>query len=376
MKRWAILIAAVVTAAAAGQVRNAEPRPAAETAPVITLRLRPTASAGTALPTLAEVLDLSSADEALLAQLADQPVFAKAPAGAEATVTHAQIAQRLRDLRVNPARVLLGGAALCRITLPLPQQPDEPTRAREQSATGAAERARDESATAESASETTLAARLRQHVLDELRSGGGTVDVAFERAGTEFLELTSPPWDFAIRSVGSEKLGARELSVTLRRNGRVERALRIGVRVTVVRPVVVARRPLNAGATIRADDLALEERLFDGRNEPGAEAIEPLVGQQVRKFVPAGSMVRPADLQQVDLVKRSRPVTVLSDAGGVQLRVSGVALDSGTFGDTVRVRLGEGRREAREIRCQVTGVGTVRMLSAGPAATVVAKGTR
>lgn len=378
MTRWAILLVTVaMVAAAAGQTRSAEPRPtpdaaqpAADAAPVVALRLRPQAASSTDVPTLAEVLDLSGADEALITQLADQPVFVKAPGGAEATVTHQEIGQRLRALRVNPARVLLGGARACRIALPLPEPPAAAPREHDSAALVEA------TAPAAATGDATLADHLRTHVMDELRGQGGAVDVAFERAGMDFLELTSPPWEFAIRSVGSDKLGARELSVTLRRDGRVERAVRIGVRVTMVKPVVVARRPLNAGATLRADDLVLEERLFDGRNEPGADALEPLVGQQVRKFIPAGSMVRPGDLQQVDLVKRSRPVTVLSDVGGVQLRVSGVALDSGTFGETVRVRLGEGRRDVREIRCQVTGVGTVRMLSAGPAATVVAKGTR
>jgi flagella basal body P-ring formation protein FlgA len=379
MKQCMILLVTIATAAAAGQTRDAGPRVAAEAAPVATLRLRPAAAAASAIPTLGEVLDLSGADEALLLQLSDQPLFTKAPAGPEATVTHVDVAQRLRELRVNPARVLVGGAARCRISLPLPEPPAGPAPAREQptAAGPASDRTHGNSESVGTvAGETSLAGILRQHILDELRGGGGTVDVAFERAGADFLELTSPPWEFAVRSVGNEKLGARELSVTLRRDGRVERAVRIGVRVTMVKPVVVARRPLNAGATIRADDLALEERLFDGRSEPGADAIEPLVGQQVRKFIPAGSMVRAGELQRVDLVKRARPVTVLSEAGGVQLRVSGVALESGTFGEMVRVRLGEGRREAREIRCQVTGVGTVRMPPAGPAATVVARGTR
>jgi len=77
--------------------------------------------------------------------------------------------------------------------------------------------------------------------------------------------------------------------------------------------------------------------------------------------VPLGELVPTDALKAGELVVRSRPVTVIGDNASVQVRLSGVALDSGGYGDTVRVRLGDGRRDRKILQGTVTGVGTVRL---------------
>ena len=91
-----------------------------------------------------------------------------------------------------------------------------------------------------------------------------------------------------------------------------------------------------------------------------------MIGQQVKRFVPAGELVQPDTLKAIDLVQRSRPVTVLGAGGPVEVRLSGVALDSGTYGDSVRVRLGESPRGQQLLRGVVTAVGTVRIAEGTP----------
>jgi flagella basal body P-ring formation protein FlgA len=180
--------------------------------------------------------------------------------------------------------------------------------------------------------------------------------------------LTTPPFDFSIRGNRGQKLGLREFSITLRRDGRTQRTVRIGAQVKLVKQVLVAAKPLNVGAYVKRDGLEYATRIFTTEAELGIDHAEQIIGQRVKHFIPAGQMVRAGDLKSVDLVKRSQPVTVIgSVAGGerVSMRITGDALDSGGYGDTIRVRLGDSRESYREVRGVVSGVGTVRLMDGG-----------
>ena len=317
------------------------------------LKLRPQACVRGATVTLADIVDFSAADTRLRDAIGNKPVLAALAPPAETAISHDRVTQRLAELGVNMARVLLSGALTCRVTLePAATETAKVTRA--DAAPLLRSRPLGDNATR-------LADVLRTRIEQELASVDGTVEIEFEHAGAEFLELTSPPFDFSIRSNRGRKLGLRELTVTLRRNDRTQRTVRIGARVKLVKPVLVAARPLNVGTYVRRDNLTYASRIFCDDRELGIDHPEQVVGQQVRKFVAPGRMVLQSDLEPVDLVKRSQPVTVI---GGdkVGIRITGDALDSGGYGDTIRVRLGNSRRTRREIRGVVTGVGTVRLV--------------
>ncbi|QOJ14721.1 MAG: flagellar basal body P-ring formation protein FlgA [Planctomycetia bacterium] len=365
------------------------------------LTIKPRVTVSGRAATLADVLWLREADPQLAARLGGEVVLQAQPGSPEATISHSQIVEKLESLGVNPARVLVGGALQCRVSFG-PTEGSAATAGAAASLSRSAEPASGGSIAARSgpsgsrvvestagivgtgdlpstvpgaepgagtsatvgATEQTLADAIRAALQRGLGSGVRSIDVAFERVGAEFLELTSPPFEFDIRTgADAGRLGMREITVALRRDGRQLRTLRIGVQVRAVRAVVTAARAMNVGAIVRREDLQLQERVFDGTQEVGRNEIEPLVGHQVKRFIPAGEMIRADHLKAVDLVKRSTPVTVLGDGAAVSLRVVGVALDAGGYGDVVRVRLGEGRNDRREVRGIVTAVSTVRIMA-------------
>ena len=305
---------------------------------------------------LADVLDFSQAEAQLKTELGVQSIATGDQPASEFEITHDQIERRLDELGVNAARVLLCGAWSCRVSVQAVEPPIV-----EQSPESGAPLFR---AHSNEAGSTTLADALRAHVANELESLGGEIDLEFERAGREFIELTTPPFDFDIRGGRGSKLGLREFRVTLRRDGRTQRTVTIGVSVSLTKPVIVAAKPLNAGTYVQRDSLELATRVFTADEDLGIEHVEQAVGQRVAEFIPAGRMVRAGDLTSVDLVKRSQPVTVVGGES-VSIRVTGDALDSGGFGDSVRVRLGNTRRNQRVVRGVVTGVATVQLTEAG-----------
>ncbi len=309
--------------------------------------------AGGATVTLGDVLSLAEADPRLAERIAREPLVSDLPAPARLKVTHEQIRQRLSELNVNMARVLIVGAMECDVRV---EAPAAGTDATASEPSGLMHEA------AEPGGESTLAAALRAQIAEELSNLGGQPEVQFDVGSMDVLNLTSPPWEFVIRSADREKLGTREFTVVIRRDSKHSRTVRIAARVRLVRPVVVAVRPLNLGAYIKPEDVAFEQRVFEAGDELGVDTMDALLGHQVRSFVAAGQMVRAADVKPVDMVTRSQRVTVVNDGRGVNLRLAGVALENGTYGETVRVRIGESRTDRRVVRGLVTSFGTVRLM--------------
>ncbi len=314
-------------------------------------KLRPQATVYGQTVTLADVLLFAEADQRLVEQIADQPLVPESAGAQPTTVSHDQVVRRLDQLGVNLARVLIGGAAKCQITYAKAEPPDQPSDHSpllRQAPVGQSE-------------QRSLADLIRAQVDAELARMDGQAQLSFERAGQEFLQLTSPPWEFSISSADREKLGLRHFRVVIRRDGQVQRRAELLAQARLVRPAVVARRPLNPGNFVRREDVELQTRVFDTAAELGLARLEEAVGQQIKHFVASGQMVTREDLKPVDLVVRSRPVTLIGDGNHVQVRLTGLALDSGGYGDTVRVRLGDSRRERKTLRGVVTGLGTVRL---------------
>ncbi|MFO0839416.1 MAG: flagellar basal body P-ring formation chaperone FlgA [Phycisphaerae bacterium] len=359
-------------------------------ADVSTVRIRADAVAAGSRATLGDVLDFSQADVRLRDAVAQSALFDAADGTVPpSAITHEQVVARLEALGVNLSRVLVCGAATCRVRRePQEDTPEDrhdsrrtppndelhapsrtPTAADAQPVSGAPQPIEApllrpglyQPPAAEPSGPPTLADVIRDYVARDLSVPSSDVALEFERAGQDFLALTAPPWEFSIRSPAGEKFGLREFVVAIRRDGVTHRTARLMGRVKALRSVVVAKRPLAVGAFVRPDDVALEPRLFDSEAESALGSVDAVIGQNVKRFVQSGEVLRRSDLKPVELVKRSRPVTVIGADRSVQLRLSGTALDSGGFGDRVRVRLGESRREQREVRGVVTGMGTVQL---------------
>jgi flagella basal body P-ring formation protein FlgA len=314
--------------------------------------------------TLADVLSFEHADPALLEEIGSKPIGPAATPPTTQSVTHEQVSRRLNELNVNLSRVLLSGSSSCSIAFE--------TLAVEKPAHGGnVMLASDEtvaplirSSSAGAAAGATLADQIRKLLSAEF-GDRGTLDIEFEAAGQEFLELSSPPFEFVVRAGRPQTLGVREMTVTIRRDGRSQRTVRIGANLKLLRSVLVAAKPLNAGSPLKRDAIETAQRVFTDLSDLGLDNVDSVVGQQVGAFVAPGQMLRAKDIKQVDLVRRSQPVTV-EGGSTVSLRVTGIALDSGKLGDSVRVRLGEGRAQRREVRGVVTGVATVRLAEEVP----------
>jgi len=119
-------------------------------------------------------------------------------------------------------------------------------------------------------------------------------------------------------------------------------------------PVWVATRTLHRGEILRAGDAAadtLPVPPFDA-----LPASREAIGLEVRQTIYAGRALTGRDVGAPYLVKVSAPVDVLWTSDGIELELSGRALDSGALGDDIRVL---NPATSRTIHGKVVGEGRV-----------------
>jgi len=162
--------------------------------------------------------------------------------------------------------------------------------------------------------------------------------------------------------------------VTFEVAGSAAAAGSIGTRPTQMRYVgtimetaeaLVLTRPLGRNDVIKASDVAIERRPKAEVRNGVATALRDAVGLATRRPLPAGELIRSADLARPDLIQRNEMVTLVYEAPGLLLTLRGKAVDSGAQGDTISVL---NMQSKRTVQGTVTGPGQVTIAVATPRA--------
>ncbi len=208
----------------------------------------------------------------------------------------------------------------------------------------------------------TLEAVLHAFVSERLAHLGGRIHLRFSPNVRQALSLSKPEYDFRIHWRSERRLGSCSLEADVLQDGQIKQTLPMVVEVSVTVPVVVATRPISRGQVIRSQDLALEDRDFVRADELGLTEVATAAGQQSRRFIRKGEMVRVRDVKPCPLVERGDLVTALSDVGGLRVRTVVKALESGMLDQTIEVR-NEASRE--RFRAKVVGPQMVKVAGSG-----------
>lgn len=114
--------------------------------------------------------------------------------------------------------------------------------------------------------------------------------------------------------------------------------IRVPVKVQMFREVLVSSQGLARGDVLNAGDVHTQEmdvtRLGYGYLADPADVY----GRQLRRPVNADTVLTPGMLAPREVVKRGQQVRLVVDAGSIQVRAEGVALQAGDRGDLVRVK--------------------------------------
>jgi len=257
---------------------------------------------------------------------------------------------------VNMAEVTLGGATRCTVTRPIDAMPESlassTSLATEAGANedrtrrashGARSRNDDPRSVATAASsESTGSRTLRDAVVSffnsELSRYGGTADIVFDRTEAKVLDLSGPAYDFRVRRGNGPALGLIPLAIDVVADGRVVQSVPMVVQVSMIRRVVIAGRPINQDATIRAADVEVVAISFTRLDKLGFGEPAQVIGQRAKRFIAAGSTIEPTALESVPLVARGQIVTLTAVEGAVRIVTTASAMKEGRLGETITVR--------------------------------------
>jgi flagella basal body P-ring formation protein FlgA len=174
---------------------------------------------------------------------------------------------------------------------------------------------------------------------DELARHGIEPEMEIELPGLIPPMIPAHAWfQLALEGVSVEQPGARfQATLVVLADGAGTQRLRLAGRAVVTVPVVVATRRLALGEVIGPNDARLA-RLRAERVRPGqAQQLTQVVGQELRRPMAADQGFALVDLGPPSIVQKNALVTLLLDAGGLQLTAQGRAMESAARGATVPV---------------------------------------
>jgi flagella basal body P-ring formation protein FlgA len=102
--------------------------------------------------------------------------------------------------------------------------------------------------------------------------------------------------------------------------------------------LLVLRRAIARGETIGAADVSAQTRILAGLGSPYVARVEDLAGRLTRRPLPEGTAITADALNAALLIHRGQDVTLMTSAGGLEVRAPGRALADASANQRVRVQ--------------------------------------
>jgi flagella basal body P-ring formation protein FlgA len=115
-------------------------------------------------------------------------------------------------------------------------------------------------------------------------------------------------------------------------------SLNVAVDIRREVPLLVLRRAIGRGESIGAADVSVQKRVLAGLGSPYVARIEDLAGRQARRPLPEGTAITADALNAALLIHRGQDVTLMTSAGGIEVRAPGRALADASASQRLRVQ--------------------------------------
>jgi flagella basal body P-ring formation protein FlgA len=166
------------------------------------------------------------------------------------------------------------------------------------------------------------------------------VDVDFKRDMADVPVYLSGKIELKAEHDGSPGLADVNLVRVRIEIDRIQYAkINVGPYLSINLPVVIAgtdieRGQLLANADVKISEIDLTEKRV---NDPITDIVD-VIGYEAKQRIKKGDPVLSRHLELPLLVERGKDVTAIINATGIQVTLTGQALDNGRMGDSVRVK--------------------------------------
>lgn len=203
-----------------------------------------------------------------------------------------------------------------------------------------------------------IRAAAERHALAEAEGLGGRAEVTVGRLDSR-LRLAACDRPLETYDSPNGLNGGRGV-VGVRCEGSQPWKLYVPVDIAVMERVVVSRRPLVRGQSVRAEDLALDEVDTSNLHRAYFTRVEDVVGLRSKRAVGSGTTLHAGLLQRARLVRRGGQVEIVAITDGLHVSMRGKALADGGRGDRVQVK---NLNSGRVVTGTVAGSGVVHVLN-------------
>ncbi|MDB5038418.1 MAG: Flagella basal body P-ring formation protein FlgA [Bacteriovoracaceae bacterium] len=162
--------------------------------------------------------------------------------------------------------------------------------------------------------------------------------------GADFgTQAKDAPFDLDLSGVRDQ--GVSEIAVKFfDKTGRLTKLVRVSAKLFIQEQVAVARRALNSGDMIQKDDFKMDWRdVSTFRGSPIRST--DLAGRTVRSSIQENEVIYDGRIQKNQLISRGDRVKISIISKGLTVSGFGIAEDSGSKGQTVKVLNGDSRKE-------------------------------
>jgi flagella basal body P-ring formation protein FlgA len=325
---------------------------------------------------LKQIARWSDADAAALQPLAELIVSRIDAGTAYRVLTVDEVRTVLTEAGVNQATLRFTGVTSCRVTrsdvafdenaalrawvrpdAPAPVEDIEgltivdPIHAAKPQAAKAAATRNLSVATSDDAGVRNLRSMLVDDVASRLQVDRNDLQVDFKPADERVLNLSEPQFRFTIDPRRVRELGTVAWDVTILTQAGQHKAS-ITATAQAWQEQVIVDKPIAAKQVIREGDV-VRQRVLASESAPDTlVTLSQVVGQQATRNLPAGALLTARLVQAVPLVRAGQLVSVTLGQGGIRIKTVARAAESGTFGQTIKVK-NETTRDVYDVR--ITG---------------------
>ena len=302
---------------------------AADQGESLVIRLLPEVTLDTPVVTLAQICEISGPprqQEALRAVVVGDEKSARS----DFTVRSWKISELLAASGYDLNKIVFRGSARCQVKIVRAESSHDP-------ATGSIP-----SRLAQTDGPASLATHIRRTVGQHLKDlpAETQVKINFNPTPGSLLTLTDPPYTFRIRRArgSNDWLGQLGFNVEVWKDQQVVKRELIPVEVEARAPMVVAARAINSKATLGTQDAERTWQTLQRSDGKFVTDVDSLLGQRAKRMIPAGTVITPDMIEPQPLAKRGQLVTVLCRQGGLELKTTGMAMETGFKDALIRVR--------------------------------------
>ena len=299
----------------------------------ITIRLLSDVTVDTNTITLGDIADVQG-PQGQTNQLS-QLVIAKNLLGdTEETIRAWRISRQLGDAGANLAMIDITGSALCRVRIA--KQPEMSVAEFRNLATG-----KSLALMPVVNGTTSLETKIRGMIHDHLKSlpNNATVEIIFNPTVKSALALTEPTHMFRIQpEKKNDWLGLINFKVDVFKDGKLLQKLTILAKVEAEATILRAKATINARDSITEEDIENVTRKILCHDIRYITDVTELQHLRSRRMIHAGTDLTHDMFESLPLARRNELVTVVFRNGGLEIRTTGRALETGGLNETISVR--------------------------------------